>query len=98
MGCESSGGCKQRIHALNLFIDDIYHDQKIVNDGVMPAELIHSGKCFLAAVRRPESAARRVVPHHRAPTWSATPTASSTCWKTTCAARRACRTCWKTAR
>ncbi len=29
-------GLKQRIHALNLFIDDIYHDQKIVKDGVVP--------------------------------------------------------------
>ncbi len=41
-------GLKQRIHALNLFIDDIYHDQKIVRDGIIPRWLIHSGKCFLA--------------------------------------------------
>ena len=27
-------GLKQRIHALNLFIDDLYHEQKILNDGV----------------------------------------------------------------
>src|SRR6188768_3387587 len=27
-------GLRQRITALNLFIDDIYHDQKIVRDGV----------------------------------------------------------------
>ena len=26
-------GLRQRIHALNLFIDDMYHDQKIVRDG-----------------------------------------------------------------
>src|SRR6266481_6470457 len=25
-------GLKQRIHALNLFIDDLYHDQKIIKD------------------------------------------------------------------
>jgi uncharacterized circularly permuted ATP-grasp superfamily protein len=30
-------GLKQRIHALNCFIDDIYHDQKILKDGVIPA-------------------------------------------------------------
>ena len=30
-------GLKQRIHALNAFIDDIYHDQKILKDGVIPA-------------------------------------------------------------
>ena len=29
-------GLKQRIHALNLFIDDIYNEQKIVKDGVVP--------------------------------------------------------------
>src|SRR5258706_4020350 len=37
-------GLKQRIHALNLFLDDIYHDQKIIKDGVVPAEGIHSAK------------------------------------------------------
>jgi uncharacterized circularly permuted ATP-grasp superfamily protein len=40
-------GLKQRIHALNLFLDDIYHDQKIVTDGHIPLELIESAKGFL---------------------------------------------------
>ncbi len=35
-------GLEQRIRALNLFLDDIYHDQKILKDGVVPAELIES--------------------------------------------------------
>jgi len=39
-------GLKQRIQALNLFINDIYHDQKIVKDGVIPRELIASSKGF----------------------------------------------------
>jgi uncharacterized circularly permuted ATP-grasp superfamily protein len=39
-------GLKQRIRALNLFIDDIYHDQKIVKDGVMPAEVISTASSF----------------------------------------------------
>lgn len=39
-------GLKQRIHALNLFIDDIYHDQKILNDKAIPAEIIHSATSF----------------------------------------------------
>src|SRR5260370_11604079 len=30
-------GLKQRVHALNAFIDDIYHDQKILKDGAIPA-------------------------------------------------------------
>src|SRR5579864_4570959 len=41
-------GLKQRIRALNLFLDDIYHQQKIVKDGVIPEEIIRSAKCFRA--------------------------------------------------
>ncbi|WAL59393.1 circularly permuted type 2 ATP-grasp protein [Thermocoleostomius sinensis] len=40
-------GLKQRIHALNLFLTDIYGDQKIIQDGVIPAELIQSASGFL---------------------------------------------------
>src|SRR5438046_9237890 len=29
-------GLKQRIRALNLFIDDIYHQQRILKDGILP--------------------------------------------------------------
>jgi uncharacterized circularly permuted ATP-grasp superfamily protein len=39
-------GLKQRIRALNLFIDDIYHDQKIIKDGVIPAEIIETASSF----------------------------------------------------
>ena len=39
-------GLKQRIHALNLFIDDIYHDQRIVKEGVIPAGIIKSASSF----------------------------------------------------
>jgi uncharacterized circularly permuted ATP-grasp superfamily protein len=39
-------GLKQRIEALNLFIDDLYHDQKIIKDKVIPAEIIQSAKSF----------------------------------------------------
>ncbi|HLK56968.1 MAG TPA: circularly permuted type 2 ATP-grasp protein [Chthonomonadaceae bacterium] len=33
-------GLKQRLTALNLFLHDIYHDQKILNDRVVPRELV----------------------------------------------------------
>ncbi len=33
-------GLKQRLVALNLFLYDVYHDQKILNDGVVPRELV----------------------------------------------------------
>ncbi|TCV90657.1 circularly permuted type 2 ATP-grasp protein [Sulfurirhabdus autotrophica] len=39
-------GLKQRIHALNLFLDDIYHDQKILKDKIIPAEMILSASSF----------------------------------------------------
>ncbi|HMK59732.1 MAG TPA: circularly permuted type 2 ATP-grasp protein [Dissulfurispiraceae bacterium] len=39
-------GLKQRVRALNLFLKDIYHDQKILKDGVIPIEHIYQGKDF----------------------------------------------------
>ena len=39
-------GLKQRLQALNLFIDDLYHEQKIIGDGVIPEALIAESKGF----------------------------------------------------
>jgi uncharacterized circularly permuted ATP-grasp superfamily protein len=39
-------GLKQRIHALNAFIDDIYHDQKILKDKVIPEEIVKSATFY----------------------------------------------------
>jgi uncharacterized circularly permuted ATP-grasp superfamily protein len=39
-------GLKQRIHALNLFLDDIYHEQKILKDKAIPGEIILSASSF----------------------------------------------------
>ncbi len=33
---KTAEGLKQRLRALNLFINDLYHDQKILKDGVVP--------------------------------------------------------------
>ena len=40
-------GLRQRTHALNLFLSDIYGEQKIIADGVIPQELIYSASGFL---------------------------------------------------
>jgi uncharacterized circularly permuted ATP-grasp superfamily protein len=40
-------GLIQRIQALNMFLDDIYNDQKILKDGIIPRDTIESSKCFL---------------------------------------------------
>ncbi|MES2364676.1 MAG: circularly permuted type 2 ATP-grasp protein [Pseudomonadota bacterium] len=42
-------GLKQRLKALNLFIDDIYHDQNIIKDGVFPADVLVDSRNFRAA-------------------------------------------------
>lgn len=39
-------GLKQRLKALNRFIDDLYHDQRVLADGVVPRELIADSKGF----------------------------------------------------
>src|SRR5688572_989297 len=39
-------GLRQRIRALNLFIDDLYHEQRIVTDAVVPAHMVQSARCF----------------------------------------------------
>jgi uncharacterized circularly permuted ATP-grasp superfamily protein len=41
-------GLKQRVRALNRFIDDIYHGQNIVRDGVFPASLLENSVNFRA--------------------------------------------------
>ena len=33
-------GVKQRVTAINLFLHDVYHDQKILKDGVVPKDLV----------------------------------------------------------
>jgi uncharacterized circularly permuted ATP-grasp superfamily protein len=44
-------GIKQRLKALNLFLKDVYNEQFIIKDGVIPAEMIYScphfsGRCI----------------------------------------------------
>ncbi|GGW88584.1 circularly permuted type 2 ATP-grasp protein [Alteromonas halophila] len=40
-------GLKQRVRALNMFIDDLYNDQSIIKDEVVPASLLENSKNFL---------------------------------------------------
>lgn len=39
-------GLKQRLTALNLFINDLYNDQRIIKDGVFPASVLAGSKNF----------------------------------------------------
>ena len=40
-------GLKQRITALNLFIDDLYNEQKVLKDKILPKELVLSSATYL---------------------------------------------------
>ena len=39
-------GLRQRIRALNLFLDDVYHEQRIVLEGIIPEHVIRSASAF----------------------------------------------------
>jgi len=39
-------GLRQRITALNMLIDDLYHDRKVVRDGVLPEHVVATAKGF----------------------------------------------------
>ncbi|RTL00580.1 MAG: circularly permuted type 2 ATP-grasp protein [Lysobacterales bacterium] len=51
-------GLKQRVQALNLFIDDLYHEQKVIRDGILPAEILAQSVNF-----RPQCVG--ITPPHR---------------------------------
>ncbi len=40
-------GLKQRIRALNMFVADVYGEQRILKEGVVPQELLFSAPCYL---------------------------------------------------
>lgn len=42
----TAAGLEQRLKALNLFINDLYHDQQILKDGIIPSEIILESKNF----------------------------------------------------
>ncbi len=44
-------GLTQRITALNLFLKDIYHERRILKDGVIPGETIYTCKHFRRQMR-----------------------------------------------
>ena len=42
----AEAGLKQRLKALNRFIDDLYHDQNCIKDGIIPEHIIKDSKNF----------------------------------------------------
>ena len=39
-------GCKQRITALNAFLHDIYHEQHIMKEGIVPDSYVYASGCY----------------------------------------------------
>ncbi|MBK2357695.1 circularly permuted type 2 ATP-grasp protein [Francisella hispaniensis] len=48
---ELERGLKQRLKALNAFLNDIYAEQKILEDGIIPRELVESSEEYLPQMR-----------------------------------------------
>ena len=44
-------GCIQRVRALNMFLADLYHDQRIVKAGVVPAEQVLANEGYQLAMQ-----------------------------------------------
>lgn len=40
-------GLVQRVNALNRFLQDVYHEKRIIADGVIPAEFVYSSKGYM---------------------------------------------------
>ena len=40
-------GLEQRVRALNMFLWDIYHEKKIIKDGLVPEEFVYSSKGYM---------------------------------------------------
>ncbi len=42
----AEAGLTQRLKALNMFIDDLYHEQHVIKDGIVPEHIIKESKNF----------------------------------------------------
>ena len=40
-------GLQQRVRALNMFLWDIYHEKRIIKDGIVPEEFVYSSKGYM---------------------------------------------------
>lgn len=44
-------GCIQRVQALNMFLADLYHGQRIIKAGIIPAEQVLANECYQIAMQ-----------------------------------------------
>jgi hypothetical protein len=86
-------GLTQRLLALNLFLSDIYGEQRILMDGVVPRELVLGAPSYRREMQH------LYVPHKAYANVCGSDLircqdGSSRCWRTICASRPASPTCW----
>ena len=86
-------GLKQRLKALNLFITDVYNEQLIIKDGVIPDDIISTSKDFRSECVGMRPKFGRIS---AAPTSSEIGTGPSTSLKITYGSLQASPTCWRT--
>ena len=91
-------GLVQRITALNLFCQDIYHEQRILREKVIPAGADLRREDVPPRDVSRQRPAEHLHPHLRHRPDSRQARATISCWKTTAARPAASATCWKTAR
>jgi len=90
-------GCIQRVKALNLFLADLYHDQRIIKAGIIPAEQVLANEQYQLAMRAWICTAISIRTSPGSTSY-AMATARTTCSRTTCARPAVSATCLKTAK
>ena len=85
-------GLEQRVRALNLFLHDLYHEQRILEQRGGAAGAGAGRHAATGASSGAWTCRSGSTPTSSAATWSATRRARSSCWRTTCGRRRASRT------
>ena len=91
-------GLTQRLTALNLFLHDIYHEGHILNEGIVPRELIYSCRHFRREMRGLNVPRDIYVNICGTDLVRVCPMAASPSWKTICACPAAFPTCWPIAK
>ena len=90
-------GLTQRIRALNLFLHDVYHEQRILKEKVIPEEYVltaaHFRKEFMGF-----NVPRDIYIHVCGTDLIRDRDGGISCWRTTAGAHRACPMCSKTDR
>ena len=82
-------GITQRVKALELYLADIYGEQEILRDGVIPRRLVTSCEHFHREAVGHRPAQRRAHPRRGHRPGPRRARATSACSRTTCARRRA---------